>query len=128
MSTSEKGSIFEAKVFKILQTELTNGNLLVIPNKSKIYIKKGYYSRDRESNIITDISIETSYNEKDEVGLYIIIECKDCQKNISVDDIEEFESKLNQIAGKNIKGIFATTSALQKAAFNYAISKKNSCF
>lgn len=127
MSTSEKGSLFEARVYKTLQTELTNGNLLVIPSKSKIYYKKPYYSRDRESNIITDISIETSYND-DEVGLYIIIECKDCQKNISVDDIEEFESKLNQIVGKNIKGIFATTSALQKAALNYAISKKIAVF
>jgi len=53
-----------------------------------------------------------------------IIECKDYSSAIPVDDLEEFHSKIQQIAGNNVKAIFATSAALQKSALNFAKSKK----
>jgi chromosome segregation ATPase len=40
-----------------------------------------------------------------------------------LNDIEEFHSKIQQIAGDNVKAIFVT-SALQRSALNHAKSKK----
>ena len=49
-------------------------------------------------------------------------ECKDYTQAIPVNDIEEFKAKLDQIAGKNVKGVVATQGALQKGALTYAQS------
>ncbi|MDR0307022.1 MAG: restriction endonuclease [Chitinispirillales bacterium] len=90
---------------------------------SKAYQKKGYYSKDRQSEIVTDISIETFLPDASEYSLLTVIECKDYNAAVPVDDIEEFHSKVQQIAGDNVKAIFATSAALQKSALNYAKSK-----
>ena len=73
---------------------------------------------------LTDTSIETSIPGADDYSLLTIVECKDYSHRVPVDDIEEFHSKIQQIAGDNIKAIFITTFALQKAALSYAQSKK----
>lgn len=39
---------------------------------------------------------------------------------VPVDDVEEFKAKLDQIAGKNIKGVMIIKTALQTSAYNYA--------
>lgn len=49
-----------------------------------------------------------------------ICECKDYTHAVPVDDVEEFKAKLDQIAGKNVKGLFATTAGLQRSALAYA--------
>jgi len=123
-STVEKGNKFENRVFQLLEQELTSERLLVNPKYSKIYQKKGYYSERRKNMIIVDISIEVFLPNQDEMSFIILIECKDYGKNIPVDDIEEFNSKIEQIAGLNAKGIFVSSTALQKGALNYAKSRK----
>ncbi|GGC40392.1 hypothetical protein GCM10011386_35560 [Parapedobacter defluvii] len=77
-----------------------------------------------KNNIVTDISIETFIPGADDYSLLTIIECKDYSHKVPVNDIEEFHSKIQQIAGDNVKAIFATTSALQKGTLSYAQSKK----
>lgn len=124
MSSIKKGDAFENEVFSHLKKELEDDRLHVLGRRSKIYRKKGYYSRDREKNIITDISIETFLPDETDYSLLTIIECKDYDGSIPVDDIEEFHSKVQQIAGDNVKAIFATKSALQKGALIYSNSKK----
>ena len=42
---------------------------------------------------------------------------------IPVNDIEEFHSKINQVAGVNVKGILITDTTLQEGTFNFAKSK-----
>lgn len=123
MDTVQKGNKFENLVFKYIKQELYNDNFLVSPRNSEIFQKKGYYSKDRQSNIITDISIETFLPNIKNFGLLIIIECKDYKKNVPINDIEEFYAKVQQIAGINVKGIFVTTAKLQNGALKYAKSK-----
>jgi hypothetical protein len=50
-----------------------------------------------------------------------VFECKDYKKSVPVDDIEEFKSKLQQIAGLNVKGTMVVSGDLQKSAITYAI-------
>lgn len=124
MSMLFKGNSFENQVFKYLQTELSKDNLFVPQKLSTIFQKKAYFSRDRGSTIVTDISIETSMPNATNYSLLTIVECKDYSNNIPVDDIEEFHSKVQQISGDNVKAIFTTTSALQRAALAFARSKQ----
>lgn len=124
MSSIKKGDKFENEVFNHLKKELEDERLHVHGRRSNIFSKKAYYSKDRESNIITDISIETFLPEAKDYSLLTVIECKDYKGAIPVDDIEEFHSKVQQITGNNVKAIFATKSALQRGALTYAKSKK----
>jgi hypothetical protein len=124
MSTIKKGNAFEDKVFRYIIDELSNDRLHVPGKRSKAYQKKGYFSKDRQSEIITDISIETFLPDAPEYSLLTVIECKDYNSAIPVDDIEEFHSKVQQITGDNVKAIFVTSAALQRSALNYAESKK----
>jgi len=124
MSTLKKGNDFEDKVFGHITTELSNDRLHVLGKRSKAYQKKGYFSKNRQSEIITDISIETFLPDASDYSLLTVIECKDYGTAIPVDDIEEFHSKIQQISGNNVKAIFATSAALQRGALNFAKSKK----
>ncbi|MDR1149316.1 MAG: restriction endonuclease [Spirochaetaceae bacterium] len=123
MNTVKKGNDFEDKVFKYINTELLNDRLHVSRKRSKAYQKKDYFSKDRQATIITDISIETFLPDASDYSLLTVIECKDYNSAIPVNDIEEFHSKVQQIAGDNVKAIFVTNAVLQKSALNYAKSK-----
>ncbi len=52
-----------------------------------------------------------------------VCECKDYSGALPVNDVEEFKAKLDQIAGKNVKGLLAVTGALQSGAEKYARSQ-----
>lgn len=124
-STLETGDVFENKVFRIIQDLLVNEKFFVPGNNSKIFQKKGYYSESRKSEIIVDISIETYLGNVDKYSIITVIECKNYGKRgVPVDDIEEFDSKLNQIGEHNTKGIIITNSTFQRSTISLAISKK----
>jgi Zn-dependent peptidase ImmA (M78 family) len=55
--------------------------------------------------------------------LLILIECKNYNHPVPVDDAEEFFAKLQQISGANIKGIIASTSGFQESTLKYCNSK-----
>ena len=90
--------------------------------------KPKYYSKDRDSFITFDISVEKYVKDPNIIkeikpSLLIIIECKDYQKSISVDDVEEFHAKLEQIGTDKTKGIMITREATyQKSTLSYAES------
>ncbi|MDP3148585.1 MAG: ImmA/IrrE family metallo-endopeptidase [Ignavibacteria bacterium] len=117
------GNIFERKVYKLLEDELKNNRLFVNPNYCKLYHKKGYFSKDRQSNIIVDISMEVFLPGANEYSLLIIVECKNYKHSVPVDDVEEFFAKIQQISGANIKGIVVTTNSFQQGALNFSKSK-----
>lgn len=123
MNTVKKGDKFEDKVFEILSKMLAKGKLGLQPDSSKIFQKKKYYSRDRDSYITTDISIEVTFQGAPQPSMILVVECKDYGSPIPVDDIEEFNSKVIQFTGLNIKAIFVTSNSLQRAALNYAKSR-----
>ncbi|MDM8530578.1 hypothetical protein QUF63_05355 [Anaerolineales bacterium HSG25] len=120
MNTTAKGNAFENKVFNHINNELEDNSLGLNPTSCKVFKKKAYYSKDREADIIVDISIEVWLPNADKWSILWVWECKDLSKPLPVDDVEEFKAKLNQIGGVNIKGSFALTSSMQKGALNYA--------
>ena len=122
MLTKSYGEAFEKTVLAALTVELEGGRLGLAPSHAKIFHRKKYFSRDRNSNIVVDVSIELWLPGSKHYSLLWVFECKDYAHSIPVDDVEEFKAKLDQIAGKNVKGVIVTRNALQKSALSYAQS------
>jgi hypothetical protein len=123
VSTTAKGDAFEQRVFVALAEELRDERLCASPRSAKISRKKAYHSRDRNADIITDVSIEVYLPGRDRPSLIWIFECKDYAGRVPVEDIEEFHAKLQQIGEDNTKGTFVTSGALQRSALAYASCK-----
>lgn len=123
MSTTSKGTAFENRVYEALTDLLHGDRLCVSPRQARVFKKKGYYSRDRNSEISTDVSIEVCLPGHDRPTLVWVFECKDYAGAVPVNDVEEFHAKLNQIGEDNTKGTFVTSGALQKGALVFARSK-----
>jgi len=106
LNTTQIGDEFEDKVFDIISAQLSDGELFLNGKLSKVFKKKSYYSKDREKYIITDVSIETTLPNADKFSILTVFECKNYGEKhaVPIDDIEEFSSKLSQIAGHNVKG------------------------
>ncbi|GAA0556120.1 ImmA/IrrE family metallo-endopeptidase [Rheinheimera aquimaris] len=122
-STIKKGNELEDVIFKILSSDIENGFFWAPSACCKIFQKKGYYSKDREKNIIFDISIEVFLPGKDAYSLLVLVECKNYNHKVPVDDVEEFYSKVQQVSGANIKAVVASSDALQDGAFKFSKSK-----
>lgn len=133
MNTTAKGDLFEKQVFKLIRDLLNNEEYYLSGKNSKIFSKKAYYSKTRESNIIFDITIESYMKGAEEYSMLNVIECKNLNKNVTVDDIEEFDSKLEQVGKHNTKGTLVSSvgfaSGTKKIAKNLKIAllrvKKN---
>jgi len=85
--------------------------------------KPRYFSRDRDKEIEFDLSAEFRAGPTDRPYLTIVVECKDYGKPIGVDDIEEFESKLRQCFGVNVKGVVFSTNSFQPSAERFASAR-----
>lgn len=122
---SKPGVFFYLVVLSIVRY---NDFLISNPNV-KVYKKKSYYSKDRDSGIICDVTVEKYMGNPDEdhdliPAIIVVIECKDYSNSIPVDDVEEFHTKLQQIGADNTKGIMITkNAAFQKGALNFAKSQ-----
>lgn len=123
LNSYKKGNRFEKRVYNIFSNELKSNRLYLDPKNSLIKEKKGYYSKDRNKDIIVDISIESYIPKQINWSQLVIIECKDYNKYVPVDDIEEFYSKMMQIAGSGLKGIVVSSKGFQESALAYARSK-----
>lgn len=123
MNTTKKGDSLESKIFKLIKREIVRGRFFVNPDTCKIFPKKGYYSRDREKDIVFDIAVEVYLPGHDTYSLLILIECKNYNHPVPVDDVEEFYQKVEQVAGANGKGIIVSTNSFQEGAFNFSRSK-----
>ena len=122
LSSKEKGDMFEDEVFEFFKGHILSGDYYLNPDKCKFFQQKGYYSHDRKSNIKVDISIEVHAKNKDNLSLLLVVECKNLSHRVGVEDIEEFNSKLLQISGRNVKGIIFTKVGYRSGAFEYASS------
>lgn len=124
MNTTLKGDIFEKRVFDLIKDLLKNEDYFLSGKNSKIFSKQKYYSEQRKDFIICDISIESYIPNSKEYSFVNIIECKHLNKNVGVEDIEEFDSKLTQIGRHNSKGIIVTNKGFAKNSINIAKSMK----
>ncbi len=118
-----KGDELEQKVFEILCTEVESDRFLFKREACKVHRKKGYFSKDRESNIFFDVSVEVSYPNAKDYSIVYLIECKNYGHPVGVDELEEFYSKVDQVAAANSKAVFVTTNSFQSGARTFAKSK-----
>lgn len=123
MNTTEKGDVFEGRAAKIIKDALDAGKLGIYANQCKVFAKKAYYSKDRESDIIFDLAIEVWPPGATNFTLLFLVECKNYSHRVPVNDVEEFHDKIRQVSGVNVKGIFITNNDFQEGAFRYARSK-----
>ncbi|OFX44639.1 MAG: hypothetical protein A2046_01280 [Bacteroidetes bacterium GWA2_30_7] len=119
-TSTEKGTRLENQVFDLISKLLREDNFIVPKKTSKVFKKKGYYSLKREKDIIFDVTIETTLPNADKYSILTVIECKNLNKKVTVDDIEEFGSKINQVGEHNTKGILITTHSFQESALQIA--------
>lgn len=124
MSSVEKGDQFEKEVFDYIKNHVESGNTYLNPKLCKFHLQKGYYSSKRESNIKFDVTIECYMPGADEYSHLVVIECKNYKSPVKIDDLEEFESKLKQVSGVNVKGMFFTRSSFQKGAETFGKNTK----
>ena len=61
MSTTKKGNEFEAIVHDVLREQIVTAGLFGMPELCKLRKKPKYYSRDRQGDIIFDLSIEVYF-------------------------------------------------------------------
>jgi len=119
MNTFKKGDAFEARSYRVIDRALHNLKLGVIPECCRVFAKKGYYSKDRESNIIFDLSIEVWLPGALNYSWLLLFECKDLNHNVPVDDLEEFKNKVSQVS-RAAKLVFLSTTPLSRGAMTFA--------
>jgi len=124
MNTVSLGNKFEEESYDIIVSAVNNNEFGISGSTAKVYKKKGYYSRDREKDIIFDLSIEVWPENADRFTLLYLIECKNYSaKKVPVDDVEEFYSKVIQVAGINVKGVMLTNNSYQEGGLVFARNK-----
>lgn len=123
MSTTSKGLMLEQAMHSLLKTEIDADRFWAKKANCKLYTKKGYYSKDRQSDIIFDVSIEIFLPGATSFSTVVLIECKNYTHPVPVDDVEEFFSKVQQVAAANAKAVMASTAAFQSGTLNFAKSK-----
>lgn len=123
LNTVAKGDAFEEKALGIIN-KLIEEEILYLPiNSIRIKPKSKLFSRDRKKDIIFDLTIEVWAPGANRFSMIYIIECKDYKNRVPISKLEDFHSKIQQVTGVNVKGIFITNSPLQEAAYNFAESK-----
>jgi len=113
---------FEDEVAEHVETEIRFCNLGLKPDSAKVIKKPRYYSKLRESNIVFDVSIEVwPFENGTRPTLIWIWECKNYpDRNVSVDEVEEFHDKLKQVGAH--KGTIASRLGFAKGAITLAKS------
>ena len=120
MNSYEKGLKYEKAVFSRFKKLLEDDKLLVHSKNSKIRFKPQYYSQKRDAHITFDFSIEVTLDGKDNYSFIYLVECKNYKDKVPIDDLEEFESKLSQVAPHNCKGIICTPVGFQGSCLDFA--------
>lgn len=122
-SSIEKGNALEQCVHDLLQSEIEADRFWAKKENCKVFLKKGYFSKDRGTKITFDVSIEVYLPGAQEYSSLVLIECKNYKHRVPVDDAEEFFAKVQQVAAANSKAVIASTASFQSGARQFAKSK-----
>lgn len=123
MNTVSRGDLFEAKAYEILDSAIKENRLGLSQECCHLKPKAPYFSKDRQSNIIFDMSLEVIPPGTDQCHILYLIECKDYSGPIPVKEVESFIAKIQQVAGLYVKGVFMTTTDIQEGGYNLLKSK-----
>ncbi len=122
-STTGKGNALERRIRDLFQAEIDADRFWAKKKNCKVFWKKGYFSKDRGTEIIFDVSIEVYLPGAREYSSLVLIECKNYGHRVPVNDAEEFFAKVQQVAAANAKAVIASTASFQSGAREYAKSK-----
>lgn len=123
MNTTAIGNRLEAAVHDHLALLIVEKRFLAPPECVALHRQKGYFSRDRNSEIVFDVSVEISMPGANDYSILYLVECKNEQKPIGVGKVEEFFAKAQQVGGGRVKCVLASSGAFQKGAIEFARSK-----
>ncbi|WP_343487273.1 ImmA/IrrE family metallo-endopeptidase [Allomuricauda sp. d1] len=121
MNTVKVGDDFEKKSKKILRKIINNHELSALPAHCKVYEKyklKSYKRGGKE--IVFDLVIEVKKPNANKPIILYIIECKNLQGKVPVDDIEEFNDKVGGITGVQTKKIMIAKNGFQSGTLETA--------
>ncbi len=118
-----KGSQYEGQVADAVEVELVAGNYGIDPACAVIRRKPGYFSRDRNKDIVFDVSIELTRKGGASPYWIWVWECKNYGHTVPVDDAEEFHAKLSQIGADRAKGTMITPVGFDSGTVEFARSK-----
>lgn len=122
MNTVSKGDALEIPIFDLIKAEIDAGTFLFRSECCRIFRRKGYYSKARESEIVFDVSIEVYLPGAKQYSLLVLIECKNYNQAVPVNDVEEFFTKTQQVAAANSKAIMVAPSGFQPGGLKFAES------
>lgn len=122
-SSTRKGDALEQCVRDLLQAEIDADRFWAKKSNCKVFWKKGYHSKDRDGDIVFDVSIEVYLPGAKEYSALVLVECKNYTHSVPVDDVEEFFAKVQQVAAANAKAVVASSASFQSGARAYAKSK-----
>lgn len=120
MNTTDKGNKFEDRARRIVDRLIDDGQIGHLREFIRIKRKEGYYSKKRESNITFDLTIEFWPPGASNFSILYVVECKNYDKRIPVDEVEVFCNQLQQLDAFNVKGIIISNAPLQKGGDNIA--------
>lgn len=126
MNTKKIGDEFEDESYYLIQNAIENDELGISKSSAIVHRQKGYYSKDREKDIIFDLAIEIWPNNAERYTLLYLIECKSSPSghNVPVDDVEEFHTKFNQVSEGAVKGVMITDNKFQSGGLTFAKNKR----
>lgn len=124
MNTTEVGDRLEKVVYDHFVRELAAERLPYRSSSAKVFRQKGYFSRDRNSEIVFDVSMEVYQPGCDEYSVLVLVECKNYSGPVGVGEVEEFFQKAQQVSGGASKCVLVANGAFQKGVLEFARSKK----
>ena len=123
MDTTSIGNSLETRIYDILQAEIEADRFFVRKSCCKLFKGKGYYSKDRCSDIIFDLAIEIYIPGANSYSMLVLFESKNYNHPVPVDDAEEFFAKVQQVGAANVKAVIASTASFQRGTLAFAKSK-----
>ena len=123
MDTTTKGDALEDAIYDLFDQIIDDDLFFCKKECCSLFRKKGYYSKDRESRIIFDVSIEITLPGETDYSFVYLIECKNYSSSVPASDVEEFYAKVQQVAAANSKAVVATNANVQKGGLAFMQSK-----
>jgi Zn-dependent peptidase ImmA (M78 family) len=123
MSTSARGDAFEEEIYEFFHEKISADDFYFRKECCKLFRKKRYFSRDRQDEIEFDVVVEVYSIGDDRPSILFIVECKNYNHAVPVNDAEEFFQKIQQISGANVKAVIASPATFQSGTVAFSQSK-----
>ena len=114
---------YEDDVAVVVGRELALGSFGLNAELARVRRKPSYYSRNRQKDIVFDVSVEVTCRGATEPFIVWVLECKKYGHKVPVDDVEELHAKLEQIGADKTKGTVVTTVGFDSGTIEYSRSK-----